>query len=277
MENEDEIVGHYGSPGLLASLMSALRDAGLDPDHLKPQDLKSVDEFHTGGAQATDHLIAQLPIPPSTRVLDIGCGIGGAARHIADSTGATVAGFDLTPEYIDVAGTLSEMTGLAQHTRFRVGSALDIPFQDNTFDLATMFHVGMNIDDKTTLFHEAARVLTPGGTFALFDVMQTRDGELNFPLPWAQTNSQSFVEPSSVYLSAAMQAGFQFVKENNRTEFAVNFFEKVFAAMNAEAPASPLGLHLLMGPSTKIKLQNYAAMINAGLIAPCEMVFRLKG
>jgi len=168
---ETDIAGHYTSENLLESIKSALVTAGKNPDKLAAEDLKGVDEFHTGGVQATDDLISQLTIPNTHEILDIGCGIGGAARHIATNTGAVVTGVDLTPDYVKTAEMLSNMVGMKDHTTFQIGSALDMPVADSTFDLATMFHVGMNISDKAALFREVARVLKPSGTFALFDIM----------------------------------------------------------------------------------------------------------
>jgi hypothetical protein len=49
-----------------------------------------------------------------------------------------------------------------------------------------MIHVGMNVEDKPALFTGVHRVLKQGGTFAVFDVMRTREGELSYPVPWAQ-------------------------------------------------------------------------------------------
>src|SRR5690606_33691687 len=110
---------------------------------------KAVDEFHIGGAEATAALLDQLDIGPDTRVLDIGSGIGGPARTIAERTGARVTGVDLTPDFVETARSLTETVGLSAD--FVVGSALDLPFADAAFDLATLIHVGMNIPDKPRL------------------------------------------------------------------------------------------------------------------------------
>ena len=53
-----------------------------------------------------------------------------------------------------------------------------MPFNDNSFDAAFMIHVGMNIQDKTSLCKEAHRVLNGGGCFGIYDVMLTGDNNL---------------------------------------------------------------------------------------------------
>lgn len=274
--NESEIAGHYTTDQLLERILAALGKAGVDPENATASDLKGVDEFHTGGLLATDDLLEQLQISPQTKVLDIGCGIGGAARHIANTTGATVTGVDLTPDYIDTAVALSELVGMQQTTRFQTGSALDIPVPDDSYDLATMFHVGMNISNKQLLFKEAARVLTSGATFALFDVMQLKDGELTFPLPWAEKAEWSVVETPETYIQAASAAGFEVNATRTRADFAISYFEKAFAAIAKTGSPPPIGIHLLMRDTGAQKLRNYLAEVKAGHVAPVELILQLK-
>ena len=99
-------------------------------------------------------------------MLDIGSGLGGPARHFAEMFGAHVTGIDLTQEYVDVANELTRRCGLAERAVFSQASALDLPFTRNSFDRASLIHVGMNIADKATLFAEVRRVLEPGALFA---------------------------------------------------------------------------------------------------------------
>ena len=274
ISQEKDIARHYTTDNLLEKIITALQADGKNKNSLNAKDLKGVDEFHTGGVQATDDLLEQLTISNKTRVLDIGCGIGGAARHIATSTGAAVTGFDLTPEYVETANALSEMVGLSAQTRFQIGSALDMPITANSFDLATMFHVGMNIVDKPKLFREVARVIIPTGTFALFDIMQTDGGDLGYPFPWAENAECSFVATPEEYTDAATQAGFELLNERNRREFTLEFFAKVFAMIKEKGAPPAVGIHLLMKETATQKLQNYVVEVTAGKLAPFEMIFR---
>lgn len=273
MDQESDIARHYTTDNLLERISTALIAAGKDLKALNAEDLKGVDEFHTGGVQATDDLLAQLTISNATRVLDIGCGIGGAARHIASRTGAVVTGLDLTPDYIKTAQALSEMVGMKGQTSFRVGSALAMPIADNSFDLATMFHVGMNIADKAILFREVARVLEPTGTFALFDIMRTGREALKFPFPWAEKAEWSFVESSEEYVTAATRAGFTLVSERNRRDFALEFFSNALASLKVAGTPPAVGIHLLMKDTAAQKIQNYVEEIKAGNLAPFEMIY----
>ena len=149
-------------------------------------------------------LLDPLGLAPGVAALDIGCGIGGTARTLAARYGARVEGIDLTPEFVAVAEALSRLAGV-EGVAFRTGSATALPFEAARFDLATMLHVGMNVADKAALFAEAARVLRPGGRFAVFDVMRVGPGEIAYPMPWAGSPDISFVETPDAY--AALAAG----------------------------------------------------------------------
>ncbi len=266
------VEGHYTSGSLLARIRQGLEAAGIDPERPTAADLKPVDEFHIGGAAATEELLAQVPLDPHLSALDIGSGIGGTARLIAERSGARVTGLDLTREFVETATTLTALTGLDDRVAFRQGSALDMPFDADSFELATLIHVGMNIEDKPRLMAEAARVLKPGGHLAVYDVMRIGEGELAYPVPWAKTPETSFVGTPDAYRAAATAAGFAPVAERNRRDFALAFFSRMRARI-AEHGMPPLGIHLFMGEELRLAMVgNMIANIEAGLIAPVEML-----
>jgi SAM-dependent methyltransferase len=268
---EDRIVKHYTKGGLFDRIMEGLSASGKEAVALRPEDLKPVDEFHIGGVEATNELLDQLEVGKDTRVLDIGSGIGGPARHIVSRHGAQVTGLDLTAEFVDTAKKLTELVGLG--AVFQVGSALDMPFDADQFDVATLIHVGMNLPDKPKLFAEVARVLCPGGTFAVYDVMQLGEEHPAFPLPWASVPEASFLERPSTYIDSASSAGFTLVVQRERGEFAREFFEKLAASLAGSTPP-PLGLGLLMGADAQVKVRNMVSAVGSGHIAPVEMIFR---
>ena len=273
MAVDEDVARHYGTGGLLDRIRDGLRQAGLDPDRARPADLKPVDEFHIGGAAATEALVEQAQLNPGMHVLDIGCGIGGTARLIAERVGARVTGIDLTDEFVQTATALSATVGLGDRTEFRTGSALDLPFGDDSFDAATLLHVGMNIADKRALMAEAARVLRPGAPFLVYEVMRTGEGELEFPVPWASAPATSFVATPEAYREAAGAAGFEVAHERERRAFALDFFARMRARMAEQGP-SPLGIHLFMGDTARRKIANMVTNIEAGRIAPVEMILR---
>jgi ubiquinone/menaquinone biosynthesis C-methylase UbiE len=275
MTTTDEmVVRHYSSPGSLEqAIHDGLTAMGIAPDEVRPDLLAAVDEFHMGGREATLRLAERMALEPGMSVLDIGCGIGGSARSFAQRYGCEVVGIDLTPEYVRVAEALTRMLGLTERVRFRVGSATALPFAQASFDAATLVHVAMNVPDKQRLCDEVARVLRPGGVFAVYDVMRVGDGELPFPVPWADTAPVSFLADAATYRRALEAAGFELIAEEDRRPSALEFFHRMVARI-AESGPPPLGLHLLMGPSARQKVENIIASLEHGIVAPVEMICR---
>jgi len=277
MDNDIEgrVAQHYARSDLEQAILDALVAAGKDLDRLAPGDLAPVDEFHTGGRQATVELAAQLDIRPDMHLLDIGCGIGGPSRFFAETAGCRVTGIDLTEDYVRTAAALARRVGLDGRVAYRQASALSLPFEPATFDGAYMMHVGMNIADKPALFREVRRVLRTGGAFAVYDVMRTGEGALRFPLHWAASAETSFVASPAEYRRALEEAGFEIRKERDRSEFARAAFREAQARAAAGGPP-PLAIHLLMKTDVAQKLANIIANIEGGLIAPVELVCRAR-
>ena len=273
MTIEQDVARHYTHGTLESAVVEGLAAMGHASGALRPEDLAGIDEFHMGGHQATADLAGQLDLRPGMRLLDIGSGLGGTARFLARHYGCHVTGVDLTPEYVAVAEVLTGRVGLADQVAFRVGSALELPFEKAAFDAATLLHVGMNIPDKETLCTEAGRVLKPGGVFAVYDVMRVGDGDLEFPVAWADTPATSFVETPDGYRRALTAAGFAITSERNRHDLAVEFFRRIRERIAKSGPP-PLGLHILMGPEAPKKVANMIANLEQGRVAPVEMICR---
>jgi SAM-dependent methyltransferase len=152
-----------------------------------------VDNYHWRRLAGTLALADSAAIRRAERVLDVGGGIGGPARQLASRIGCHVTVLDVTPEYCAVGERLTEWTGLTELVTFVHGSALDMPFPDGGFDVLWTQHATMNIPDKPRLYSEIARVVRPGGRFAMFDVLAGPHQPIHFPVPWASDQSVSFL------------------------------------------------------------------------------------
>ena len=186
MSKENDIEDHYSHSSLLASIKKGLEKQGKSATNITLDDIAPIDEFHIGGRQASIDFFEQLNFDSSMNVLDLGCGLGGPARFVAQQFGCSVTGIDLTADYIDAGNQLSEWTGLESKVKLTQGSALDLPFQAGSFDVIYMMHVGMNIREKERLAKEAFRVLKPRGVFGIYDVM--RIGKRRYIVPSALGN-----------------------------------------------------------------------------------------
>ena len=107
--------------------------------------------------------------------------------------------------------------------------------------------------------------------------MRIGDGDLTFPVPWATTAETSAVARPEDYRAALEAAGLSVEAERNRHAFALEFFEQLKAKVAAAGGPPPLGLHILMGETAPVKVQNMLENISAGRIAPVEMIARKPG
>lgn len=272
MSYDKTVSNHYLHGDLLNAIETALPALGKTTDNVTIEDLAPIDEFHIGGRLATDNLIGQLNFTETCHVLDVGCGLGGATRYLASKYKSRVTGIDLTPEYIETGNALCAWLNLDKYITLYQGSALSMPFKNNIFDGGYMLHVGMNIDDKASLFSEIYRVLKPGSSFGIYDVMRQKDGELTYPAPWATDSSTSKLSTPAEYKKALSDSGFDISEENNRRDFALEFFNQLRAKTEANGGPPPLGLHTLMQESTAVKIKNMIDNIANGYIAPIEII-----
>ena len=99
---------------------------------------------------------------------------------------------DLSPAFIDAATYLTARCGLSDRVSFQVGDALNLPFDDASFDTVFLQHVAMNIEDRTALYAGVHRILAHGGRLVIYDLV-LRDGDVVYPAPWARDASASFL------------------------------------------------------------------------------------
>jgi len=270
MSTEAKVAGHYGRAQLEELILAAVAREGKDLESLTAGDLAAVDEFHVGGLEATQELARHMELRAGLRLLDVGSGLGGPARYFAAEHGCRVTGIDLTEEFVRAADNLTKRTKLDGLVEFRQGSALELPFERDTFDRAYMIHVGMNITDKAGIFREVRRVLKPEGLFTIFDMMRTGDGAIRYPVPWALSEETSFVATVKEYRDALQGAGFRIAEERGRGPFAIAFTERMMARMAQGGPPA-LGLHLLMGEKTPVIVGNILATMKEGVLEPVEL------
>ncbi|MFN8018939.1 MAG: class I SAM-dependent methyltransferase [Acidimicrobiales bacterium] len=241
------VEAHYvGSGSLVEAIAASLRAAGIEPEQVSTADLAPVDEFHIRGRAATLELAEALGLDATTSVLDIGSGLGGAARTLAEATGCSVTGIDLTPSFCEAATEMSRWTGLDGRTTFRVGDACALPLEDASFDAALTIHAVMNIPDKASVYREARRVLRPGGTFAAYDVLQGEGGEVRYPVPWAREPSLSHLATPAEMRDLLTGAGFELLDEVDSTEEGLAWFQQV-AARIAEQGPPPVSFGVFLG------------------------------
>ena len=91
-ERTADVQAHWTRPGVLARIDAALAELGQDPQILTPEILATVEHLHSGGLATTREQAKRIALTKDSRVLDVGCGIGGPARYLAHTYGCRVEG-----------------------------------------------------------------------------------------------------------------------------------------------------------------------------------------
>jgi ubiquinone/menaquinone biosynthesis C-methylase UbiE len=263
MENLNKnIENHYLKEELYEDIVNRLKEQDIDLNDVKRSDIAGADEFHVRGAAVSKELAESITLEGAT-VLDVGCGLGGPCRMLADEYNCQATGIDLSNEYIRTAKELSKLVKLDSKTSFIQGDATSLPFDDNTFDVVWTQHVQMNIPDKNKLYSEISRVLKPGGRFLYYDILKKGEGEVNYPMPWASTSDMSFLFKETDMDEYLTQYGLTKEQSNDQTQAGVIFFNALVAKLKEFGPPK-MGLNVLMGETTKPKLMNLLGHLKSG-------------
>ncbi len=217
---------HYGKAGLFERISDQIVESGKDISALTCDDLSSYDELHIGGRGETRNMSKLAGITKGKAVLDVGSGIGGPARTLAGEFGAQVTGLDITEEFCRTASEFTKLVGLSDKISFKCGSALEMPFEDESFDVVWTQFAAMNIPERSKLYREMFRVLRPGGTLAIHEIMGASDTPMKFPVLWAPDESISFVRPAVWVRNELAEVGFKENHWNDLTEFSIRWFQK---------------------------------------------------
>ncbi|BBY06516.1 class I SAM-dependent methyltransferase [Mycobacterium noviomagense] len=236
--NRTQIRTHYSTGVSRRAIEQALIAAGKDLNHLAPADLWALEDFHTMGRIATSQLVDMLGISLEDAVLDAGTGIGGTARYVADRCGCKVSAVDLTEEYCETANWLNRLVSLDKRISVRQADVTELPFTDSTFQVVFSQHVQMNVADKPRLYREARRVLAAGGRLAVWDIAAGDDGEVDYPLPWADQPGLSHLVTADRLRGLIESSGFTIEHWDDLTDQASTTMQTLLSL-----PPSPLGLH----------------------------------
>ncbi len=262
---------HYARSDIGNIILAALEKAGKDANRLTLEDLAPVDEFHIRGRAATLELARAAGLDAAKRVLDVGSGVGGTSRCLAKEFGCRVTGIDLTEEYCRAAELLTAKIGLADLVDYRQGDATNLPFDDASFDVVWTEHVAMNIPDKSRLYREMHRVLKPGGTLAIYDVLAGPSGSVLFPVPWARTPDASFLVRPDELRKLLEAAGFMVTSWSDTTEAARAWFVSLAEKIRKEG-LPPLGFHVLLGADFQAMAQNQRQNLEEGRIVLAQVI-----
>jgi SAM-dependent methyltransferase len=235
-----------------------------DLDASSPGSLDRLDQFHIGGAEAVDRLIATLALASTDVVLDVGSGFGGPARQIARRTGNRVLGVDITPAYVEAARDVTERAMLSKLVAFETADIATFDF-DTPFQAAITMHVQMNVADKVGWFARIGHCLGPGARLAIWEVCQPGRHQLAWPMPWSLDGSDSFLVNADSLRTSVEQAGFSTIEWTDESAWVQDWISKTMAGRPSTGPALPAlpALPMLLDDGYA-RVRNYATALTNG-------------
>jgi SAM-dependent methyltransferase len=273
MSESGEVAQHYEKGSLVERLRAAISKAGLGEKQFSSADLAPLDQFHSRGLIATVELAQALKIAASDRVLDIGSGLGGPSRYLAEKFGCVVQGIDLSQSFVDAANFLAERTGLDTKVSYQQANALSLPFDDETFDVAWTQHVAMNISDRAALYKEAFRVLRSGGRLGIYDVVSVSCAPLHYPVPWASGPGTSFLVTANDMCTKLGEQGFRIASWTDCTEAGIVWFSERQNTRPSPEASPAIGIQLVMGPDFGVMTGNLLRNLREGRAALIQTVW----
>ena len=266
-----QIIEQYQRGNLLEKINSSLNAVGKELSSINSDDLIFMDELHIGGRKASRDLAKTASFESGTSVLDVGCGIGGPARMLAEEFGCSVTGLDITEEFCSTAEELTRAMGLASKVKFINANALDMPFSPGEFDAVWTQHCSMNIKDKPLLFSEFSKVLRKKGKLVIHDITAGPNPPVEFPVPWAKEQSVSFLITEDEMLSILENSGFKTIHRKNISEQALNWFKGQNKPPSNTKPP-PLTQKLVYGDTLKKIVSNMRKNLEEERIGVVEAV-----
>lgn len=122
---------------------------------------------HIGGIVTTSALLRQCGLRPGLRVLEVGCGTGRTAAHIAEHAGCQVDAVDVHPGMVEWARRHVRDRGVVSQVDVSEGDVRDLHWPDDHFDAVICESVLVLLEDKAAGLSEMARVTRPGGVVGL--------------------------------------------------------------------------------------------------------------
>ena len=152
-------------------IFNELREIGKSTsDNLIVKDLSKFDQFHYHGTDAIDIAIKKLGINDKSKILDVGSGIGGPARYIANKTGAEITAIELQSDQNNLANALTKRCGLLNKVNHICGDILDYDFKNEKFDAVVSWLTFYHILNHEILLNKLYDLLNSNGFLYTEDI-----------------------------------------------------------------------------------------------------------
>ena len=203
-----------------------------DEGHYGPKQLNMLEVIwgkgylSPGGSDEIDQIIGELDLS-NKKILDIGCGCGGAVFHILEKHNAAEAvGFDVEPLVIEQANTFALEKGLSEKALFKSIMPGQLDVDDSSFDAIFSKEAFIHIPNKIELMSDIHRILKPGGYLAVGDWMRNDDNPPSLQMQEyiAAEGLDYYMCSLDKYREILENTGFKIISMNDRNEW---YLEKV--------------------------------------------------
>ncbi len=165
----------------------------------------------------TNRILLNLAaIAKTDKVLDAGCGVGGAAFYINNKTGATVKGISLSKKQIDFAQLKAKELGVNKNIAFHIMDYTQTSFSAESFDVIWACESVSSATNKSAFIKEAFRLLKKGGRLILSDFFVPTKNQVdphNWIKKWGDTWGISHFSTEGEFLKGLVENEF-IIKEN---------------------------------------------------------------
>ncbi|XP_042227688.1 phosphomethylethanolamine N-methyltransferase-like isoform X2 [Homarus americanus] len=232
-------IQHNGNPNQLCFLVQQMENEESTPLKQHLESVFAINSFtalervfgynwcSTGGELSHRDFSARLGLRPGQRVLDVGCGTGGAATFMARHYGVHVHGVDLSSDMIFKAierqGKLESR--VKRRIQFEMSSIMEVDYEDGIYDVIYSKGTILYIKDKQELFKKFYRWLRPGGTLFIVDHCYTTSQLSPDLLNYIQNIRHQCLLTIESFVAQLKAAGFEDVKTQNLREDFIKYKE----------------------------------------------------
>ncbi|MGM0498078.1 MAG: methyltransferase domain-containing protein [Bacteroidota bacterium] len=189
------------------------------------------EDIYTASRRTIDRMASYADkIDENTKIIDLGGGFAGSARHLAKKYGCQVVVLNLSETENQRGRRMNKEQGLDHLIEIIDGNYNNIPFEENTFDIVWSEDAILHSDDRNKVMKEAARVLKPGGDMIFTDPMQTDNCDESVLQPIYDRINLSSLGSPSFYKEAAKREGLKLMKFEEMPQHLINHYARVLKA-----------------------------------------------